>query len=161
MRKDYECKIEDDFTLRLISSSGVTLPRSAGENQLLSLAFTSALIKFCKERQNIDSHDFLLKGTIAPLVLDSPFSVLDDQYRKASAKFLPEMAEQLILLITDTQVRDILDIIKDKVGKEYIMKNHSTAKTGPEDKITLNGTEYKTSFYNQERELTQLEKING
>jgi DNA sulfur modification protein DndD len=161
VRKDYECKIEDDFTLRLISSSGVTLPRSAGENQLLSLAFTSALIKFCKERQNIDDHDFLLKGTIAPLVLDSPFSVLDDQYRKASAKFLPEMAEQLILLITDTQVRNILDIIKDKVGKEYIMKNYSTAKTGPDDKITLNGKDYKTSFYNQEKELTQLEKING
>ena len=161
VRKDYECKIEDDFTLRLISSSGVTLPRSAGENQLLSLAFTSALIKFCKERQNIDDHDFLLKGTIAPLFLDSPFSVLDDQYRKASAKFLPEMAEQLILLITDTQVRNILDIIKDKVGKEYIMKNYSTATTGPDDKITLNGQDYKTSFYNQEKELTQLEKING
>jgi len=161
VRKDYECKIEDDFTLRLISSSGTTLPRSAGENQLLSLAFTSALIKFCKDRQNIDDHDFLLKGTIAPLVLDSPFSVLDDQYRKASAKFLPEMAEQLILLVTDTQVKNILDIIKDKVGKEYIMKNFSTADSGPEDKIILNGTEHKTSFYKQDKELTQLEKING
>ena len=51
-------------------------------NQLLGLAFTGAIAKFAKERQ-ADVDDILLPGTVAPLVVDSPFGHLDPLYRRA------------------------------------------------------------------------------
>ena len=68
---------------------------------------------------------FLLRGTIAPLVLDSPFGTLDSAYRNAVAQFLPDMTEQIILLVSESQGPDeLLDNFREKIGAEYILVLH-------------------------------------
>ena len=71
----------EDYGISLVNQAGTQLPKSSGENQLLGLAFTAALVEFARVRQNADDYR-LLRGTVAPLVLDSPFGQLDEDYRR-------------------------------------------------------------------------------
>ena len=61
--------MSSDYSISLVNEAGTQMPKSSGENQLLGLAFTAALVEFAKIRENASDHR-LLKGTVAPLVLD-------------------------------------------------------------------------------------------
>ncbi len=45
-RRDYKCRFDSDFSLKLLFADGTPTPKSGGENQLLSLSFIASLIKF-------------------------------------------------------------------------------------------------------------------
>ena len=82
-----ENTIKEDFSIETLFDNDETmLPKSGGENQLISLIFTAALIDYAKIRQNA-MHKFLLPGTVAPLFLDAPFGQLDDEYQPRVAKY--------------------------------------------------------------------------
>ena len=70
--RDYKCRLNPNFSIELTFADGRSTPKSSGENQLLSLVFIAALVEFAASRAN-DSDPILKPGTIAPLVLDSPF----------------------------------------------------------------------------------------
>jgi DNA sulfur modification protein DndD len=127
-RKNFVVELDRDFALYLKSNDDVKreMPKSSGENQLLSLAFTAALVNYAKVREDSNSAD-LLKGTIAPLVLDSPFGQLDLVYRVATAEFIPAMARQVVLLLSRSQGdKSVLDALYPHVGKEYVLVRHNT-----------------------------------
>ncbi|WP_204310755.1 hypothetical protein, partial [Escherichia coli] len=67
----------------------------------MSLAFTAALVAFAKSRVGMEDA-ILTPGTVAPLVLDAPIGHLDKSYRRATAEFLPEMAGQVVLLLSSS-----------------------------------------------------------
>ena len=120
--KDFVAKIAQDFGLSLEFSDGVQTPKSGGENQLLSLAFIAALVRFSFDRQNDEQVHFLVPGTVAPLMLDSPFGQLDPQYQRAVASFVPAMATQVILLVSSAQgSQEVVSALKGRVGREYAL----------------------------------------
>ena len=138
------------------------MPKSGGENQLLSLAFTSALVKFASIRATAQ-HPVLLPGTVAPLVLDAPFAQLDDVYKTDTAQFLPEMARQVVLLVTREQGdQQLLDALKDRISKEYVLirENRGPRNGKPEDKLALHGRQYVRTLYGCERDLSRIERVN-
>ncbi len=47
-RKVLTLRMSDDYGISLVNSDGMALPKSSGENQLLGLAFTAALVEFAK-----------------------------------------------------------------------------------------------------------------
>lgn len=53
-RKNFQFKMADDYSMQLLSDLGIPLTKSGGENQLLGLAFTAALVEFatCGVRQD-------------------------------------------------------------------------------------------------------------
>lgn len=160
-RKDLTSKISKDFTIRLESSEGVALPKSGGENQLLSLAFTAALVNFARVRANA-KHPLLLPGTIAPLVLDSPFGQLDDVYKTKTAEFVPEMANQVLLLVTRSQGDDsVIDALSDKIGREYVVIRENRAPRGrkTDDVFHLHNKQYTRTLYSCERNLCRIEEV--
>ncbi|MDD4872900.1 MAG: AAA family ATPase, partial [Kiritimatiellae bacterium] len=53
------CRFRENFSIELLRDDGTLRPKSSGENQLLSLVFLAALVKFAAAR--IDKDDFLLK----------------------------------------------------------------------------------------------------
>lgn len=129
-RKNFQVKMSDDYTISLLNKEGVTLPKSSGENQLLGLAFTAALINFAKIRQNAQDKS-LLPGTIAPLVLDSPFGQLDRVYKTATAEFMPQMARQVVLLLSQTQGdEEVLNVLQSYIGSEYVLVRHNRGEQG-------------------------------
>jgi DNA sulfur modification protein DndD len=79
---------------------------SAGERQLLSLAFILAMAK--------------VTGEEATLVIDTPFGRISEEPLHNVAKTLPELAKQLVLLVTDRELdHQAEELIKPYVGHAY------------------------------------------
>jgi len=160
-RRDYRFRFDEKFAMELLFADGRPVPRSGGENQLMSLAFTAALVNFAALRAGA-SGEILTPGTIAPLVLDSPFGQLDKTYRIATAEFVPQMARQVILLVSSSQGDDsVLQALEPHIGAEYLLISENRGPRGEktEDKLILRNKEFKASLFNQERNLTRIERI--
>lgn len=129
-RKAFRLQMTDDYSISLVNEAGTQLPKSSGENQLLGLAFTAALVEFAKLRQNAGDYR-LLRGTVAPLVLDSPFGQLDEAYRQATAEYVPQMASQVILMVSKSQASGgVMEAIQDRIGEEYVLVRHNRDSRG-------------------------------
>ena len=119
---DYRLQIGDDFELLLLYRDGTPTPKSGGENQLISLAFIAALVDFARRRSEQSNNRLFIPATVAPLILDSPFGQLDDSYRGATAKFVSEMAPQVVLLVSSSQGKaEVIASLEGNVGKEYVL----------------------------------------
>jgi DNA sulfur modification protein DndD len=161
-RKDYHFKLYDDYRMELLFEDGTMVPRSTGESQLLSLAFIAALVRFSKLRSNAKGGRILIPGIVAPLVLDSPFGQLDDIYRAATAAFVPELAEQVVVLVSRSQGDDsVLDALRPHVGAEYVLTGETIGERGDrkEEYIQINGRTYPLSRYECEREMTRIHQV--
>ena len=93
---------------------------SAGERQVLSLAFIAGMAKVAKEEETF------------PLVMDTPFGRLSRDHREKIAEHLPEIADQLILFVTDEELRDHDQArvnLEPKIGAEYqlIFDQHNSS----------------------------------
>lgn len=161
-RRDYVFQFSDDFTMDLkYSETGAVVPRSGGENQLISLLFTAALIEFAGQRAD-DKSLLLTPGTVAPLVLDAPFSSLDPRYRVSVAQFLPEMAQQVLLLLRSDQAPpDVLEALEPYVGAEYVLVAHNRGPRGerPQEFRNFHGKDYELTLYDQLVNKTELMRI--
>lgn len=156
-------RMTDDYVINLLNADGTALPKSSGENQLLGLAFTAALVEFAKIRKNAQDYR-LLPGTIAPLVLDSPFGQLDEAYRATTAEFIPKMAQQVVLLVSKSQgSADVLDAIKDHLGAEYLLVRHNKEARGDrkEESRYFEGKEFKTAVFDSTYDGTEIVEIKG
>lgn len=162
-RKVLKLQMTDDYVISLVNADGTALPKSSGENQLLGLAFTAALVEFAKVRKN--AQDFrLLPGTIAPLVLDSPFGQLDETYRATTAEFIPKMARQVVLLVSQSQGSDdVLDALKGHLGAEYLLVRHNTEPRGErkQESRYFQGQEFKTVKFDADYDGTEIVEITG
>ena len=161
-RRDYYATIDDKFNLDMhYKSSNLSVAKGGGENQLLSLAFIAALIKFSANRMK-DNTTILKPGTTAPLVLDSPFGQEDPAYQKSTAEFLPKLARQVVLLLSQSQGNpDVIQALKGKIGREYILisENIETQGDKPSDNININGIDYSSSRYNCQKTLTRIKAV--
>jgi DNA sulfur modification protein DndD len=161
MRKPATVKLDKDYQLRLFDESGAEIAKSTGENQLLGLAFTGAITKFAKERQNLVD-DILLPGTVAPLVVDSPFGHLDPLYRRGVAEFLPNLASQVILLVSTSQASDtVMDTLGPKIGDEYVLVRHNRGdgSTKQPEAIEVHGRTYDLTIYDSEIDGTRIAEV--
>ena len=162
-RKVLNLRMTEDYLISLVNADGTALPKSSGENQLLGLAFTAALVEFAKVRQNAKDYR-LLPGTIAPLVLDSPFGQLDEAYRATTAEFIPKMARQVVLLVSKSQgSEDVLDALKDHLGAEYVLVRHNTESRGErkQESRYFKGKEFNTAVFDAEFDGTEIMEIKG
>jgi DNA sulfur modification protein DndD len=91
--------------------------RSAGAEHVVALALMGAL-----------QHNAPLRG---PIVMDSPFGRLDDQHTSNVIRSLPEMAEQIVLLVYEAEVgrNRIRDLLKDRLLREYELERVSSRRT--------------------------------
>ena len=113
------------------------------------------------ERKDLDD-DILLPGTIAPLVVDSPFGHLDPVYRRGVSEFLPDLASQVILLVSTSQASDtVMETLGSKIGHEYLLVRHNKGDSGdkPEEVVTIRGKTYDLTVYNSSFEGTQIQEV--
>lgn len=110
-KKEYfqRIKLSEDFILKLVDVYGDEEAKteiSAGERQVLSLSFILALAKVSKKE--------------APFVMDTPFGRLDPEHRKNILREIPNLARQIVLFVTPSEMTDDMKkIIENKIGKEY------------------------------------------
>ena len=121
----YVPHLGEDWTVKLYEEAGGTaLPVAAsqGENQVLSLAFLGSIIGQTKSRL---AKFKSLMGTHSvdyPIVMDSPFGSLDPTHRDQVSSELPRIADQLILLVTQTQWRgEVEESMRSSVARSYVL----------------------------------------
>lgn len=154
-------RMTDDYVISLVNAEGLALPKSSGENQLLGLAFTAALVEFAKVRKNAGDYR-LLPGTIAPLVLDSPFGQLDEAYRTTTAQFIPKMARQVVLLLSRSQGSpEVLEALQDHVGAEFLLVRHNREPIGDrkQESRYLKGEAFRTAIFDSAFDGTEVMEI--
>lgn len=104
----HDINLDKDFHLEVIDRWGQPSREelSAGERQMLSLAFIAALSR--------------LSGEEAPVIMDTPFARLSGNHLKTTTENLPNLLPQLILLVTDTEwTIQVSEGLNDRLGKEY------------------------------------------
>lgn len=162
-RRAYRFSFKENFAFELTYSDSRPVPRSSGENQLVSLAFIAALIKFSLARSKNKNNDLLIPGVVAPLVLDSPFGQLDTKYRLDTARFVPEMAAQIVLFVSSSQGDEpVLEALKAHVGCEYVLISENVGPRGDRstDTISFNGKTVQTSIFNCDKNRTRIEELS-
>lgn len=111
-------KVTDNYGLNIIDQSGdVVSQRSAGAEQIVALALIDGLNK--------------TSGKKGPIIMDTPLGRLDLKHRNNVLQYIPEMAEQVVLLVHEGEIRknEILDSIMNKVGKTYQIERVSSSKS--------------------------------
>jgi len=129
MRKNYWAEIGPDYSLDIIKKVGdhdqKVSEKSTGENQVASLSFISSLVSICKDNYESQRNKYL-KGGIYPIVMDSPYGTLDSDYRRLVARTIPELADQIIVMLSSTQWNDEVEQeLAPRIGKEYTLLYHT------------------------------------
>ena len=149
----YLPKITEKYELILVETTrGVetTVAASTGENQILSLSFIGGIIDSYRKRQAARVQDWSEQKLLAvpqsntfPIVMDSPFGSLDRISRRQISQILPQLANQLVVLVTKTQWRDEVETeMQPKIGRQYILTYYTSKLDCPEDYLELNHHRY-------------------
>lgn len=142
----YIPKISDKYELTLVeNTTGVEAPvaASTGQNQILSLSFIASIIDKVREWSEKRKMMMIPDSSTFPIVMDSPFGSLDENSRRHIAKTIPQLANQLIVLVTKTQWRGEVEAeMTDRIGREYVLTYYSSKPDCQQDYIELGGERY-------------------
>ena len=109
LNEDYALQVNDRF------GKEARPEMSAGERQVLSLSFIAAIAKVAIKARipEMQSERF-------PILMDTPFGRLSTQHRENITATIPEIAPQMILLVTDEELHGkARENLKKYIGAEY------------------------------------------
>jgi len=150
--KPYNPEITEDYHLVLKKEVGgkpQLVSKGTAENQILSLSFISSVVSYSRDKyedykKNIqDTTDLMFQGGIYPLAMDSPFGSLDVNYQKAIAESIPELAPQIVLMVSKSQGQSHVEqILRNKVGRVAVFVYSTPKENQPEEQINIDGKSY-------------------
>ncbi len=111
-------KINENYGLSIRDQEGRNVnERSAGAEQIVALALIDGLNKTARNS--------------GPIIMDTPFGRLDLKHRSNVLKYLPKMADQIILLVHEGEINPANDLedISAHVGCEYIIERISSSQS--------------------------------
>lgn len=154
LTKHYSAKINPaTYAVQLVDQEGKTVGHSTGEGQVLKFAFIATVVALAarKTQQKIQ---WMSEPTIAPLVLDAPFSALDPEYQGSVARNLATQTTQLVLMISSAAWGEkVAAALEPVVGKRYLIVSHESGAQGdkPIKRLRLNGDDHQLNYYGSER----------
>ena len=121
------------------------VPKSTGENQILSLSFVAAVSKLAREiRKERRAEDDSAEGAGSyPIVMDAAFGSLDENYQEAVSRALAKMAPQLVVLVSKSQgLGKVIAELLPYVSHLGVIETHTSAKPTLSDDIQIEGASY-------------------
>lgn len=109
-----DSRFNDSYGLTIVHQDGSEIPvRSAGAEHIVALSLMGAL-----------QRNAPLRG---PIVMDSPFGRLDDVHTTKVIQALPSMADQVLLLVYESELdpTEARNQLKGKLRKEYKITRRS------------------------------------
>ena len=89
--------------------------------------------------------------------MDSPFGQLGSQYRTGVAKFIPTIASQTILLVSETQWRvEVENALEQLNPKIYCLTYHNPAENAQDITSTIYNKEIALQLKSDEYEWTSI-----
>ena len=150
LTKHYTAKLDaKTYAVHLLDQEGRKVAHSTGEGQVLKFAFIAAVVAMAakKTQQKIQ---WLSEPTVAPLVLDAPFSALDPEYQGSVARNLAAQTTQLVLMISSAAWGEKVEsAVKSYVGKRYLIVSKEAGSQGdkPIKRLTIKGKEHVLNEY--------------
>jgi DNA sulfur modification protein DndD len=165
----YWAELSDDFVLRLKKRVGIgdleeviEVAKSTGQGQITSLVFIASLVSLARRRGEIPTILKDLEGGEYPMVMDSPFGQLGDEFRAGVAKWIPTLAPQVIVFVSSSQYKGKVEEMLNeggRVGRRYLLAYHGpTKRSEAAASITLGGKRF-TQYYKNDVEFTELKEI--
>ncbi|MEE0595954.1 MAG: AAA family ATPase [Agathobacter sp.] len=119
-----EVQLTEDFQLQVKDSYGDE-SKSEGQFAVISFAYIGGILKVLKSHKKLEGKEY-------PLILDGPFSKLDEVQKKNVALIIPKYAPQVIIFSKDP----LTDFIESqRMGKVWTIqsndeKNNATVQEG-------------------------------
>ena len=122
--------VKDDYSLQIVDRWGDQFLAniSAGQRQIMSIAFIAALAKAAAGGKMLEM----------PLFMDTPFGRLSFDHRKNLILEIPHLCAQWVLLATDTELRRLegkLLLENGRWGKFYLLKGTGEGSTAVEERL--------------------------
>ena len=162
LTKDYQARIDPKtYEVRLLDTEGRRVGHSTGEGQVLKFAFIAAVVAMAAKKTTLKIQ-WLSDPTVAPLVLDAPFSALDPVYQGSVARNLAAQTTQLVLMISSAAWGEsVAQALEGVVGKRYLIVSKERGQQGarPVKTISIEGKTYKLNVYGANRAESVFEEV--
>lgn len=169
---DYWAELTEEFHLRIrhkiVSDEDETLEENvnlgSGMRQVMLLVFVSSLLALARERSQIPTILKNLSGNEYPLITDSPFGQLDKNLRSGVASYVPQLAPQIVILVTPTQYEGPVEEAlrkTNRTAKRYYLAYHgpqNSLSKGANATLKIEGNEYQQYFASDE-EFTEIKEL--
>jgi DNA sulfur modification protein DndD len=162
LTKHYTAKINAaNYAVQLVDADGKNVGHSTGEGQVLKFAFIATVVALAAKKTQ-EKIQWMTEPTIAPLVLDAPFSALDPEYQGSVAKNLALQTTQLVLMISSAAWGEkVASALEGVIGKRYLIISQESGPQGakPIKPLSINGKEYLLNSYDAERTQSILQEV--
>ena len=102
----------------------------------------------------------MITGGDYPIVMDSPFGSLEHDVQEQVAKWIPRLANQVILFVSGSQYSaQVENAIRERVADEFILEVHST-KTGDDKSVDIEGRSHPYVIMNETTDGTTIRRID-
>jgi len=138
-------ELSENFQLDLLHpDSRESAAKSAGENQILSLSFVGALASVARARFEETAKESAgnVRGGIYPIVMDAAFGKLDANYQRDVSVALPQLAEQVVVIVHKAQGEGVLEHLTERVGRSYVISYATPKQDAARETITLANENY-------------------
>lgn len=149
IKKNVTPELSDSFELTLYQDHGggvvLPMPKSTGENQVLSVSFVAAVSELAREirAERRAEGEPAVDAGVYPIVMDAAFGSLDANYQEAVSDVLARMAPQLIVLVSKSQgLAQVLPRLMPFVSHLGVIETHTTAAGDVAEDIELGGFPY-------------------
>lgn len=163
--KRYVPRLSETFELALFQDVGgveLAVPKSTGENQILSLSFVAAVSKLAREirrERRAEGSPVEDAGTY-PIVMDAAFGSLDQNYQREVSRALAQMAPQLVVLVSKSQgLGQVVHELMPYVSHLGVVVTHTTVEQDVSDDIELEGIAYPYIRSAAEADHAELKEI--
>ena len=123
--------IDENYNVDTKLSSGKELDQSTGLSTVVNYAFVIGLIKLIRDKKEevtdeIESDDI---DNIYPLVMDAPFSSLDETHISNICKALTRYCNQVIIAVMEKDFKTAISSVNGLIGKAYRFEKISESYT--------------------------------
>ncbi|WP_370772871.1 AAA family ATPase [Ruminococcus callidus] len=124
-------KIDHKYNIHTMISddsayNGIMNDTSTAQSISIIFAFIAGVIKVAR---NADSNGYDLSAEAYPLVMDAPLSTFDKRRIQSVCETLPEIAEQIIIFIKDTDGEIAEQYMSDRIGASFEFDKKSETET--------------------------------
>ena len=140
--------IDEKYNIKVVNANqNYSLDSSSAQKTSLVFSFISAIALVAKENYNnntinqdllerINNEEEIYEEDYAeptPFIMDAPLSTFDSKRIKAISEILPTIADQIIIIIKDTDGNLAEEYINDKISKKYVLKKQNEVYTTIEE----------------------------
>jgi DNA sulfur modification protein DndD len=129
--------------ITMVGDQGITTDESKGLESVKNFSFISGLVDLARTKARLgtvienegsisiidDDGELMVSTEPYPLIMDAPFSNVDEIHINNIAKIIPEVAEQVILILMNKDWEFAKSSLENKIGCSYYIEKNGNSDT--------------------------------